>query len=117
MLYKESYAAGESPRDRRQKGEAMNYEPPQVKRWPFYGRALQVIANLPVWPRDELCELEKAIEHRALVEKHLDAARQVVALLEKDLEAIDAVWPSEEHRQLFGDCPDGAPKGGQAART
>jgi hypothetical protein len=84
---------------RRQEG------PPQLRRWPFYGRALQTIKDLPAWPRDELCELEKAIEHRALVEKHLAAALSVARSLEADLAAIDAVWPSEPKRRPAPDQP------------
>lgn len=46
--------------------------------------------------KEELCEFEKAIEHRYLLEKNLKEAKKVVTDLENDITTIAKVWPSEK---------------------
>ena len=63
---------------------------PEVRRWPFYGHAVETVTRFAAW-RSRETRVEAA-EHRAVLVSRLAEARAVVADIETDIAAIDSLW-------------------------
>src|SRR5579859_1656015 len=76
---------------------------PEVRKWPFYGKALKVLTgeialSRPVPGTDENAwKDEKVDRFRKDLEWHLAEAKRVVEMLETDLQAINDAFPTKAH--------------------
>lgn len=75
---------------------------PQIPTWPFYGKALETISHLsqlsypPIGIEKTIWNQKIIEDHRSLIERHLEEAKKVVALLESDLQVMSEAFPKEQ---------------------